>query len=533
MMRPGVAQQGSLAGTIGLNAQIETAVSGERSTEIAHREVQRGFLARIDLSARLFLVVLAVVLLIEAVAAMAALVHYRRMWLSDRIAEARIAAMAITMAQERSFAEDRMRTLLDAVGAKAIAVEIQGGRRVFGLPPDGTSEASRIDLSDEDMAASLGAAMKLLFSASPRSIWVVGQMSATDSSANRIIDHRLSAIGGADAGRIDRVDFLMDEAFLGHALRDFAAQLLATGLLVAVAVAGLVYLVVQRSVVRPVLRLARNIGEFANDPEGIDRNIVPSGRTDEIGKAEVALSGMQVLLAGELRERRRLAGLGLSVSKINHELRNLLTTAQLLSDRFEGVADPLVQRVAPRLIATLDRAIRFCEATLAYGRATEPYPQRRHILLAPLLEEMEDLAGLSLNKRIHIRTRAETDLSIYADPEQFSRALTNIARNAVQALDAAGTQDDDLPRVAITAQREAGGVVILIADNGPGLPASARTTLFAPFQGSMRPGGTGLGLAIASELIRLNGGTLDLDEGTRGACFRIVMPDKVEQARLG
>ena len=530
MTRPGVAQQGSMAGTIGLGAPIEATAADGLPAEVSPRRAEGGFPARIDLSGRLFLIVLAVVLLIEGVAAAAAIVQYRRMWLSDRSAEARIAAVAVTLSQERSVAEDRIRSVLEAIGARAIAAEIQGGRRVLGPPMEAASEALRIDPVEEDMAASLGAATRLLFSDSPRSIWVVGQTLASHPSAHKVADHRLAAIGAADAVHIDRVDVLVDEAPLRDALRDFAAQLLVAGLSVAVAAAGLVYLVVQRSVVRPVLRLARNIGEFANDPEGIDRNILPSRRNDEIGRAETALARMQWSLAGELRERRRLAGLGLSVSKINHELRNLLTTAQLLGDRLEGVADPVVQRVAPRLIATLDRAIRFCESTLAYGRATEPYPQRRHVALAPLLEEMEDLAGLSLDDRIRIETRAEPDLSIYVDPEQFSRALTNIVRNAVQALDAAGTQDVS-PLVTITAQREAGPVIILLADNGPGLPESAQATLFAPFQGSMRAGGTGLGLAIASELVRLNGGTLDLDKGTSGACFRIVLPDKPAEGR--
>jgi len=369
--------------------------------------------------------------------------------------------------------------------------------------------------------------MRLLFSDASRSIWVVGPMLTHPASP----DHRVAAIGATDAVSAGRVDVLVDERLLQKSMRDYALQLLAGCLAAAIAAAGSVSLVVQRSLVRPVRRLARNIAEFANDPEGIDRNIVPSRRRDAIGRAETALAQMQWALAGELRERRRLAGLGLSVSKINHELRNLLTTAQLLGDRLEGVADPVVQRVAPRLIATLDRAIRFCEATLAYGRATEPFPQRRQVLLKPLLKEMEDLAALCADARIRIEAHAEPDLTIYVDPEQFARALTNIVRNAVQALDAAGTQEV-APLVTIAARREDDRVVITLADNGPGLPESARATLFAPFQGSMRAGGTGLGLAIASELVRLNGGTLDLDEGTSGACFRIVMPGKAADVRL-
>jgi signal transduction histidine kinase len=245
----------------------------------------------------------------------------------------------------------------------------------------------------------------------------------------------------------------------------------------------------------------------------------------------VALAQMETALARELREKRHLADLGLSVSKINHELRNLLTTAQLLSDRLDGVADPLVQRVAPRLVATLDRAIRFCEETLAYGRATERNPNRRLVPLAPILAEQADLSGRERDSDIVIRAVCPNGLRICVDPDQFSRALANLVRNAVQALAPPGSGYEAVtradPTITIEARRIGTGTMVLITDNGPGLPARAREHLFSPFKGASRPGGTGLGLAIASELIQLNGGTLSLDETPVGTRFRIVIPDPV------
>jgi signal transduction histidine kinase len=281
-----------------------------------------------------------------------------------------------------------------------------------------------------------------------------------------------------------------------------------------------------------VVRLARDIAAFADDPERTDRVARRTARTDEIGEAENALARMQVALGGELRQRRRLAELGLSVSKINHELRNLLTTAQLLGDRLESVSDPLVQRVAPRLVETLDRAIRFCEATLAYGRATEPNPQRRMVALGPLLEELTDLADLMPAARIRVEVRATPDLEIDVDPEQLLRALTNLVRNAVQAHAAARTAEGTVLIEGVRSGAPgAGSVTILVSDNGPGVPERAKANLFAAFQGSTRAGGTGLGLAIASELVRLNGGTLCLDETAGGARFRIVIPDRAARVK--
>jgi signal transduction histidine kinase len=229
---------------------------------------------------------------------------------------------------------------------------------------------------------------------------------------------------------------------------------------------------------------------------------------------------MEDALAGELRQRKRLAELGLSVSKINHELRNLLTTAQLLGDRLEGAADPTVRRVAPRLIGTIGRAVRFCEATLAYGRAAEPDPRRRTLAVRALTADLADLAALG-DGQVAIRDLVPADLKVHVDPDQVGRALVNLVRNAVQALATARTRG---ARVTIGAAREGRQVVILVADNGPGLPPRARAHLFEPFQASSSPGGTGLGLPIAAELVRLNGGTLTLDEMPEGTRFRMTLP---------
>lgn len=462
-----------------------------------------------------------VVLVVELLIAIPGLATYRRAWLLDRVASARIALAVLHAASGRVVPEDATRAVLDAVGVRAVAVEVGGSRRMLAGAPDESGPAPRVDPAQEGALASVAAAWGAVLAGGSGPIWIVGH-----GSPDRAAE---AAAAGSDGARIERIDVLVDDSGLVSALRGVALTVLFSSLVLATAVAGAVALVLYWTVVRPVRRLTRNLMGFAEDPEGVDRIMPPSRRRDAIGEAENAVARMEWVLAGELGEKRRLAVLGLSVSNINHELRNLLTTAQLLGDRLDGVADPVVQRVAPRLIAALDRAIRFCEATLAYGRATEPYPQRRRVPLAPLVVELEDLAGLGADARIRIETRVPADLTVFVDPEQFSRALTNIVRNAVQALDAAATLDV-APLVTVTATREGEGassrVTILLSDNGPGLPEHGRKDLFAPFQGSMRVGGTGLGLAIASELVRLNGGTLDLDEGTKGACFRIVIADR-------
>jgi signal transduction histidine kinase len=240
---------------------------------------------------------------------------------------------------------------------------------------------------------------------------------------------------------------------------------------------------------------------------------------------------MESALAEELRQKRRLAELGLAVSKINHELRNMLTTAQLMTDRLERVSDEAVQRVAPRLVATLGRAIAFCEATLAYGRAAERAPQRRRIRLAPLVAELQDLTGLAPGAGIRLDVAVPDDLHVNADADQLSRVLVNLVRNAVQALSQAGSTEGE-PRVSIEAFRRGSTVTVRVADNGPGVPERAKAHLFSAFRNSVRSGGAGLGLAITADLVRLHGGTIVLEETPVGASFRVVIPDpaKVELA---
>nr|WP_284246720.1 HAMP domain-containing sensor histidine kinase [Methylobacterium haplocladii] len=464
---------------------------------------------RLGLSARLFLVTVAFVALAEIMIYVPAVASYRKSWLTDRMTAAEVAALVLNATPDHHVSDTLVAQLLTGVGAREIVLEGSSGRRVLSRMPVSDAAVESVDLRTSGWIGGIAGSWSTLASAAPAAIRVIGR--------------------GRDGA--DTIEVVLDERPLRQALAAYALRLLISSLIVAAAAAAIVFFVLQRVFVRPMRRLARNIADFADNPENAERVIAPSGRIDEIGDAEAALARMEIVLAGELRHKRRLAGLGLSVSKISHELRNLLTTAQLLGDRLESVADPVVQRVAPRLVATLDRANRFCEATLAYGRAAERHPQRQMVPLAPILDELPDLAALSRNAKVRFTIRLQAGMNVDADPEQLSRVLTNLVRNAVQALDAAGEAS---PLVTIEAGRQgregAGTVTIAVMDNGPGLPDRAKTHLFSPFQGSMRAGGTGLGLAIAAELAELNGGTLRLDPTAAGARFLLEIPDRQAQA---
>jgi signal transduction histidine kinase len=278
--------------------------------------------------------------------------------------------------------------------------------------------------------------------------------------------------------------------------------------------------------VRPMRRLTENMITFRADPENPARIIAESGRGDEIGTAEEELAAMQRELASMLHQKSRLAALGLAVSKINHDLRNLLASAQLFSDQLSTLPDPKVQRFAPKLMRALERAIAFCQSTLSYGAAQEPPPDRKTLEVGPLIEEVHEALGLSLDVPIRWIVSVERGLTMEADHDQMFRVLVNLARNAVQALDARGARDPARDQIRITGRREGSVVVIEVSDTGPGVSEKTRAHMFQAFQGSTRAGGVGLGLAIAAELVRAHGGEIRLVPGTIGATFSITIPDR-------
>ncbi|MBU2527620.1 MAG: HAMP domain-containing histidine kinase, partial [Bacteroidetes bacterium] len=237
----------------------------------------------------------------------------------------------------------------------------------------------------------------------------------------------------------------------------------------------------------------------------------------EIGVMERELTSMETDLFAMLRQRRHLADLGLGVAKINHDLRNILTSAQLLSDQVATLDDPKVQRLAPRLVQTLDRATSFAQSVIDYGRESATPPKPQPVDLHALVEEAAIDAGLTGHPDIHFVNAVPDGVGLFVDPDQMARVLINLIRNAREALESSGIGTTS-KRIACTFAASASGPTISVSDNGPGLPPRARQNLFVAFEGSARAGGTGLGLAIARELTEAHGGHLSyepLDPGTR------------------
>ncbi len=344
-------------------------------------------------------------------------------------------------------------------------------------------------------------------------------------SRNRIV--RVIGNPVQDAGSL--IEITMETKPLRDAMIDYGLRILMLSALISIVTAFLLFLSVQRLLVVPIRRVVRHMQAYAEAPEDARRVIEPTADVEELRVAEEALQSMQTQLTGALRQKERLAQLGGAVAKISHDLRNILTTAQLFADRIEGSADPAVARAAPKLVASISRAVSLCEATLAFGKAEEPPPQLRRLNFAKLAEDVAEGEGLGREGQVVCLIDVPQGLTIRADEEQLYRVLANLVRNARQAIDATGQAGT----IEVSAGEDEAEWWIRVGDTGPGLPARAREHLFAAFQGGARKGGTGLGLAIAAELVRGHGGKLELartdNEGTE---FVIHLPKETQGAEL-
>src|SRR5260221_8592070 len=458
---------------------------------------------RLGLSGKLLVLTILFVMISEALIYVPSIANFRLSWLNDRLAAAHTAALVLDAAPSGMVPESLARQILGSVGARALAMKMGTQRRLLAVSDMPPQIHHDIDMRNVSWFRAVFDAFDTLV--------------CEDNDVMRVV-------GPAPMGG-DFIEIVMDEAPLRQAMLRFTFNLLLLSLAISGITATLVYLALHYLLVRPMRRITANMMRFRDDPENRARVIAVSRRQDEVGLAERELAGMQRDLASMLQQKSHLAALGLAVSKINHDLHNLLTSAQLFSEGLTSLPDPRVQRFAPKLMRALERAIAFCESTLSYGRAQDPPPDRKPVDVEALVEEVHETLALA-ESRIAWIAAIERGLIVDADPDQLLRVLLNLARNAGQALETRAPNDPARDQVRITGRREGAVVVIEVSDTGPGIPARAREHLFEAFQSTARSGGTGLGLAIAAELVRAHGGEIKLVEGTIGATFRLTIPDR-------
>jgi hypothetical protein len=454
------------------------------------------------LSGRLLALTVLFVMLAEVMIFLPSVARFRVDYLQERLERSQIAAIALLAAPDTAVEPALAAELLANAGVQSIALR-QSDRRelVLSMPAPVPIDAS-YDLREARPLALIADALAVFVVPPGRVIRVMG----------------VPVRGGGSV-----IEAVLEEAPLRAELIAYGERIFVLSLVISVIAASLLFLAARRFITRPILSVAHNMTRFREDPEDATRIIRPSSSVRELAEAERALQDMQSRLNSALKQKERLAALGAAVARIAHDLRNMLSTAQLLADRIDASRDPGVKRIAPKLLASLDRAIQLCERTLAFGRSEEPPPEPRRLRLRPLVADVCESEMLAVQGAAITCVNAVPEgLAVEADPDQLFRVLGNLVRNARQAIEGEGRGGT----ITISAETAAGGTAILVGDDGPGLPARALENLFQPFRGGSRRGGSGLGLAIAAELVRGHGGQLELLEtSSAGTIFRITLPD--------
>ena len=470
---------------------------------------------RLGLASRLLALTIASVFVTLAIVYVMRLSVSRENYLGERLVAAETAAMMFGVHPPAPLSEDLINKILEAIDVKALTLSTPEGKVTLTRSDAPGKPDYVFDNTDPGLFVGIGAAVQALFAPNGSTLKVTGT--------------------GALSSQ--RMEITIDQTSLTTRLWRLSRNFFILSIIISSAVTAVLWAALWGMVIRPMRRLTSSIIAFGADPQDTRRIIIPSRRHDDIGHAEAALAEMQSSLAHELSQRKRLAELGMAVARINHDLRNMLTAAQLMSDRLATISDPLAQRLAPQLVATLDRAIEFCQSTLAYGGARERAPIRRRFDLREVVRQIVETAEASGASEINFAIDIPPNFEICADSEHVRRIFENLSRNAMQALKNEGERGEGQAAIRFAAIRvSASEALIEVSDSGPGFPVEHRAHIFEPFHSSARDNGSGLGLAIANDLVHRNGGSIRLAPAEPGdfycgARFLITLPTPDDSRR--
>ena len=451
-----------------------------------------------SLSARLLVLTIFFVMLAEIFIFAPSIARFRLTWFQERIAAAHLATLSLEATPQGMVSKELERELLRHVQGYGVILQKPGSKVLMlssTMPPkiDAT-----IDLRKSSFFGLIGDAFATLF-----------------RTENRV----LRVMGPSPREKNVIVEVVLDEAPLRAVMFGYGQRIMVLSVAISIFTAVLVYLSLYLLMVVPMRRITGSMVAFRENPNDPAAAIADSTRGDEIGTAQRELATMQSRLRAALRQRQHLAALGEAVAKVNHDLRNMLATARLVSERLAASDDPDVKRASPTLVGALDRAVTLCTETLHYVQ--EPGDLRpTRFSLSAVLAEVPTAVPQVAGGKVRLAIDVSDEVQVTADRDQLFRAFANLVKNAAEA----GAETITIAQVA------ADPVVIEIRDDGSGVPQKAQDRLFTPFAGSVRAGGTGLGLAIAREVLEAHGGTIELAAtGPEGTVFRLSLGDSGER----
>ncbi len=262
-------------------------------------------------------------------------------------------------------------------------------------------------------------------------------------------------------------------------------------------------------IMTPIERLVDDMTAFAKDPYEPRGGMIYSQNDGIISEAQTALDELQRSTRRELVQRDKLATIGEAAAKVNHDLRNVLASAMLVSDSLDQIDDPKIRASSRVVKRAIERGAILCSQMMTFIKSPENINPETS-LITDLMQECAEEIGIEVNY-------SGPD-ELVVDSGYFFRLIHNIVHNAK-------TAGATLVHVEIW---KAGSYAVMdISDNGPGIPQEMKDLLFKPFTGSTR-GSSGLGLCISRDIAIAHGGDLRLTRSNEnGSEFRLRLPVEV------
>ncbi|RKQ69233.1 signal transduction histidine kinase /histidine kinase [Litorimonas taeanensis] len=457
-----------------------------------------GYIAR-RLSAKLLMMTIGFVMLAELVIFIPSAALYRQNRLLERIEQAGILNQALTSVPDYEATEVLSGDFMRQTDIELLATKQDGMTSLLlGMPPN-TVNYIEVDMRHPKRL--------------PLFRDTFGDFFATG-------EDRLRVIANSPVEGQEKMELIIPRQAMRAELWEYSERIFLLSLAIAIITGAFIYFAMVMVIVRPLQQLLRGMQAFRENPQRRQNIGRSNHRKDELGELEREFYDLKQSLRSAFRQRERLAGLGLSVAKINHDLRNVLSTALLVSDRLTTHKDEKVVDMGEKLVRTVERGVGLTEEVLAYSRADTADPDVEPIRISFLLGEV---AGDTMAQypSLHFKNKVPSDLQIIADPDQTYRILHNLFRNAAQAMAGRPTS-----RIHVSSEETDEVVYIDIVDNGPGLPERAEKNLFLAFAASRgEAGSTGLGLSISKELAIAQNGDLTLVRtDSTGTHFRLCLP---------
>lgn len=334
--------------------------------------------------------------------------------LTERVAAARLAALAIETTPEGGIAGGTKAEVLRLSGASAIVLS-RPDRRVLlfvDVPPP---VEVVVDLRRRSVLPPVGAALYSMLFGRDRTMLAI----ATSHGEPDLV-----------------VEIVLNEAQLCASMLAYSRNVLLLSIAISLITGVLLYLVLLGLVARPLGRIAGGVADFARAPQDERADVDPTERRDELGVVQQALGGMQRDVRAALGERARLSALGSAVGKINHDLRGIMSTAVLLTDRPETLEQPEMRRLTGRANQAIDRAIGLCTQTPDFARDAGPSLERaryrQRYLVVRVADELAILAGSARGPGARLVNEIPIATVVEADHEQLWRVFADLARNAFE-----------------------------------------------------------------------------------------------------